>query len=576
MKKMFGLLLAGIIMLGCATIPPDTNLHTDEQQPVIVNHDYTLCGSPVKTLYVSGETFDPIGLYIVDKEGLSHSCDEIEVSPIPLTEESANAEISYCGETFSVSVSVVTGEAHAFTSSVSDDENAKAISEFQTKTKSKNLGAYNRYSYPIENKIENPFPSGHVKTISELTQYIDYHAFYGIEVINVYVDFKYSSIDSLLNDLYFRSEFIAGNASMQAYDAGDGLTQIALKYYDENNFLPEQTFVQANFASPMRKTPSESTARIVDGGVTVYSTDQLVYAVAHGYNPDPVPGSPADETLNQAYEILNRYYDVSWSDQEKLFHIALYFLENCVYDSSAEINVPYVPDPEQEPDFLTAQTASFKAEGPILYKQGCCYGFAKAAELLLSLEGFKTTRVVCNIAGCVGRCPYIKEDLDNDIHVIAAHSFLYVRVDEKDCLFDPTFSYSGSVRFGDTSVCRMRIACASMSAAEHRYIYNTLNHDWYALSNEYSPAGLSLTIDSSYNVDSEETLREFLIALKSIAENADGHYNCPVIVDPDVFEMDYINDKVQILFDGIGTNYFCSCEKILISGKIFYVFKITF
>ena len=151
----------------------------------------------------------------------------------------------------------------------------------------------------------------------------------------------------------------------------------------------------------------------------------------------------------------------------------------------------------------SARLISFKAEGPLLYEVGACFGYAKAAVLLLGLEGIETHRVVAFDYRLSGRSclPYFSGSR------IALHSYLYLRIDGYDYIYDPTYVGESSLSVGD-SVTGERVFlsiyrdfCIGLTFDEHRKIWGGPypDKDVYAASDEYNPGSYRYLTEFTYD-----------------------------------------------------------------------------
>ena len=502
------LLILSLVLSGCSVNIPQKSSESPERTTAAASaressaasesmapesqSDVRLGGQPVKTLYVEGESFDPTGLYIIDGRTQPERLitESLSVPAEALTAGMTEVFLSFGDRQFSCPVTVLPGNgAASFVSRVSEAQEQQATSNFVIRSGAEILPNRDGESFAVQQALPNPCPDGHVKSRQELADYVDYHVFYGITSVTVWLDYTYTDPEEELNDLYWRSRLIAGTAALQLHDPGSGPLQILLRYYRDQLFRAKEECLQGVVVTPFRKTSTRSgyaSPRVREDGITVFTSDQAVYALMAGFEISPVPGSPAETILLRAPELLCTYGDERWSDMERLYHILLCLLDNADYDHPGDNAAGDVPDPALEPDLFVSRLVSFRAEGPLLYGASACYGFAKAAALLLSLEGYELTRVLTRENGMEGRsiCKKIPGGYDD---VISTHSYLYVRVDGEDLLFDATYSFAGSVAFGSVSASWFRDPCLCLSYNEHREVYTSLEPDRYAASAQYRP-----------------------------------------------------------------------------------------
>lgn len=582
MKKTLALFLC-LLLLSCTGQTGSTPIPTETPVPTVTPSptetpapQHALCGNPVKTLYVAGEFFDATGLYVICADGAIALHTELELPDEPLTAGMTEITLGFRGVSFTCPVTVVEGTAQdAFVSRVSEAEKERAQTAFVRNAQARDMGNRDAEPFAVLCALENPCPDGHVRSRVELVQYIDYHVFYGIESVIVFFDYAVADAEEEVNALYRESGLIAGTASVQMHDTGAGAFQILLRYYRDAFWCAPQYSVNGAYLTPCRKT-SERTSftspRVTEDGVTVFTTNQAVYALTQGWSIAPVADSPAQALIERADEILTVYGDDAWTDMEKLYHVYLYFADHCVYDSVGDTEAGDVPDPELEPDLLMAQLVSFRADGPLLYGNGACYGFAKAAALLLTLEGFDVTRVVAIEQGCVGRGVFHEGD-----PFISSHSYLYVHLDGRDLLFDPTFAFAGTSMFGKANVVWYRTPCICLSCEEHRQVYDQFDPDRYAASEAYHPADGSLlgmlTYDGTHGllVNSKEDGEAYLDAMQTVLAQTDAEYLVTtVLLNAAAFSWDEARAYADILHDVMGHDGYRYVDTPMLIGDQWY------
>ena len=550
---------------------------------------FRLGGQPVKTLYVEGEYFDPTGLYIIDgsSQPAALITDGLQAPPETLTAGMTEVSLSWGNCRFSCPVTVLPGDGTAsFVSRVSDAQEQKAVSNFVNRSGAEILPNRDGEAFAVQQALPNPCPDGHVTSRQELADYVDYHVFYGITSVTVWLDYEYTDPEEELNDLYWRSRLIAGTAALQLHDPGSGPLQILLRYYRDQLFRAEKEGLKGVVVTPFRKTSSRSgytSSRIREDGITVFTSDQAVYALMAGFDISPVPGSPAETILLRAQELLCTYGDDSWSDLERLYHILLCLLDHADYDHPGDNAAGEVPDPALEPDLFVARLVSFRAEGPLLYGASACYGFAKAAALLLSLEGYELTRVLTRENGMEGRSICQKAFTGYD-SVIRTHSYLYVRMGGEDLLFDATYSFAGSVSYGSVSADWFRDPCLCLSCAEHREVYTSLEPDWYSQSAQYRPGNgarlKELCLDNGSAGLLLQSKSEWDACLKALGQELSvlhGTYPAAtLVVRKDVFgSRSGVREAAYSFCAGYSGNYYAYVDEHSYGGEDYYVILLS-
>ena len=127
----------------------------------------------------------------------------------------------------------------------------------------------------------------------------------------------------------------------------------------------------------------------VNKTLAVDSSDQLVYALEHGYQPLPTMGSQAQKMFEKAKQIMREISDNSLSDIEILQRIYNWFIFNISYDHQA------VADNNNKIIDADINQAWF-LEGVFNNKKAVCDAIAKAFVVLARIEGIPAIRVVNN------------------------------------------------------------------------------------------------------------------------------------------------------------------------------------
>ncbi len=123
--------------------------------------------------------------------------------------------------------------------------------------------------------------------------------------------------------------------------------------------------------------------------LVVNDTEQLVYAVEHGYRPVPTAQSAAESVYNKAKIVLRSIIDDDMSDYEKALAIYEYLIENVSYDHETFDRVIH--------NELTAEEAMeyycFYLDGVFDSGLAVCDGYSKAFMLLARIEGIRAIQV---------------------------------------------------------------------------------------------------------------------------------------------------------------------------------------
>ena len=502
----------------------------------------TLTG-PVKTVYVAGETFDATGLLMktVSPSGKVEACFGPDSVPDePLTAGQTSVDVLFGGKTYPVGITVVEGTAGSFQSFYTNAEAEKKQSDFSSQVQTMPNRTFQ--SFDALNMLQNPHPDGQVENLDELTDYLDYHLFYGIGSVILHAYCGDEAFEIELGKYYYRSKLCASFAAVQYQPLGNGWMQVLFRYYpDDWLFCPgdgalTSEFLSVPFFEPSEKRDSDYRFARLDSrnGITVWSSDQLVFALSKGYDVSPVSGSPAEAVINKAKSILIRLNGDDLTAFEKMYNISLWFVRNVQYDHTGEVLASHVCDFEMEPDQFSARFVSFRAEGPLFYGNSVCYGFAKANTVLLALEGLDVTRVVGKDKQTKGRSPYI---FDNDTgayeEIFSIHSYNYVTIDGKQYLSDPTFAYAGNLQMDADKATWYRNFCVGLSKEDHANVYKDYEPDAVSSSPDYDPGSFNQLTAFTYpsgsglssaTVRSEQELRDYVAYLKSASEQSSCAY----------------------------------------------------
>lgn len=123
--------------------------------------------------------------------------------------------------------------------------------------------------------------------------------------------------------------------------------------------------------------------------LVVNDTEQLVYAVEHGYRPVPTAQSTAENVYNKAKIVLRSIIDDDMSDYEKALAIYEYLIRNVSYDHETFNRVVN--------NELTAEEAAeyycFYLDGVFDSGLAVCDGYSKAFMLLARIEGIRAIQV---------------------------------------------------------------------------------------------------------------------------------------------------------------------------------------
>ncbi len=149
------------------------------------------------------------------------------------------------------------------------------------------------------------------------------------------------------------------------------------------NYTQLDSFVDYKYSGDRDVTFDDFKYKTYPNSMSVTTSDQLFYALEHGFLPVPTSGSYADEMLSAAKVILRSICNDSMDDVEKLWAIYNWFADEIYYDYAALE--------------LTTGQHMFDAwylEGVFNNHKAVCDGIAKAFTVLASMEGIACVRVV--------------------------------------------------------------------------------------------------------------------------------------------------------------------------------------
>jgi len=182
------------------------------------------------------------------------------------------------------------------------------------------------------------------------------------------------------------------------------------------------------------------------------------------------------------------------------YRVYVWLMEHAAYDQEEhEAGKIDQADRAKLSEALSSQLISFKAEGPLLYGVGACFGFAKASVLLLGLEGINVRRVVAFSTKLPsGRCCILAPPSTS----IAIHSYLYLRIDGYDYIYDPTYVGESKMTVAGTDISVYSEFCIGLSFEAHRravFGWYYPNDDFFSETDEYHPGSYNYLAELTYD-----------------------------------------------------------------------------
>ena len=320
----------------------------------------------------------------------------------------------------------------------SDKYTTKILQKALTTSGAKIVNMPSREGVEYPRKLPAPASLTRANSRDELVKIVNWHAFYRESGFSVTLGYAASDVEAELNYLWRHSDLLASQCSLFG-SLQNGVITVDLKFYPESYLAYPRYTTPATYLGGEASSPNGTdTLPGLDPehGVSVWDSEQVCYALANGYKIAPIPGSSAESLVNTAKTILAGMIDDTMTEWQIAYRVYVWLMDHAVYDQAehwaGQIDKS---DRAKESEALSARVIGFKAEGPLLYGVGACFGFAKASVLLLGLEGIELRRVVAFSTRLPsGRCCIIANS-----NSIAIHSYLYLRINGYDYIYDPTF-----------------------------------------------------------------------------------------------------------------------------------------
>ena len=408
-------------------------------------------------------------------------------------------------------VTPATPYAPATAEPYTNDDYANLVASVKSELGAEEVVSPSRADVTYANLLAAPASIDRAASRKELIAIADYHAFYRESGFTVALDYPASDAEEELTYLARTSDLLPSLCSVSGSLTGGVLT-VSLIFYPETYLVSPRDVVQATVLGGENTAPNGTDTLPginAENGVSVWDTDQLSYALAHGYAVSPIAGSPAAELVEAAETILKSIVDDTMTDRQIAYRVYRWLVENAAYDYEGDKKASRSLDAAYKPDMIPARMASFRAEGPILHGIGVCFGYAKAAAVLLGLEGLDVTKVVS--FAIKGYLEYVGGRAWAFGDTIEVHSYNYIRIDGYDYLFDLSFAKDGKLqvrRSDGTSVTdtvgATKDFCIGLSKEEQCTYYSEFPDDPYADSSEYNPGSFhylsAITYDGTHTL----------------------------------------------------------------------------
>ena len=392
---------------------------------------------------------------------------------------------------------------HALWTATSEYE--QLIQQGKTTLHATEIFAPSREGVVYANPLPAPASLDRAASRADLVEIANYRAFYRADGFTVALDYAASDVEEELNYLYYNSELIPSLCSVSgSLDAG--ILHVNLIFYPETYLVSPRTTVFAEILGGENAKPNGTdTLPGLDpvNGISVWDSEQACYALSRGYAIAPIAGSPAEELVAAAQNILLGLVDDTMNEFQIAYRVYRWLMENAPYDYDGDKWAVNSLDPAYQPEMVPARLTSFRAEGPLLCGGGVCFGYAKAAVMLLGLEGLSVRRVVS--FAFEGYLEYTTGRSWVYGNVIQVHSYNYFRVDGYDYLFDLSFGKDNSKTVQDRTTGEdVKIAvtkdfCVGLSKAEQTSFYSEFPRDPFSSSSEYNPGSYHYLSNVTYD-----------------------------------------------------------------------------
>jgi|GEM_PF-2304967 len=246
------------------------------------------------------------------------------------------------------------------------------------------------------------------------------------------------------------------------------------------------------------------------------TSDQLFFAVTHGFNPRVVSGSAAERIYNKAYNALKRIVDESMTKAQRAAAIYDYIMFLVSYDYAML---------EIEDTGLAVRHPAFYMEGVFDTGFAVCDGMAKAFAMMAWMLGIETTRVIGPArAGTSG--------------VFGQHAWNKINLYGEWFIVDTTWGIP-SFRLGGTN-------------------YKLMSQGWFLL-NDYDVAGGRIELGVRNNLSSRHNFNWFYGQGRFIHDSSclDEQIERAVsMLVEEAEEWVRAGRAVQTAYENISTNYF--------------------
>ena len=383
--------------------------------------------------------------------------------------------------------------------------NEALIAEVQTNLGASTVDAPSRAGITYARRLPISCELTVANSRKELIEIADFYAFYRESEFTVALGYAVTDVEEELTAMYRQSCFLPSLCSVAGTLENGSLT-VRLIFYPESYLITPRSTIERDVLGG-ENIPPNGTETLPgldpEHGVSVWDSEQACYALSKGYTISPIAGSPAEELVNAAQTILAEMIDDSMTPWQVAYRIYHWFAKNTEYDYNGDKEAGKAVDRVWEPDMVPSRMISFRAEGPLYYGVGVCFGYAKASTLLLGLEGIRTRRVVA--FAIKGYLQYEPGRAWTYGEVIQVHSYNYLRIDGFDYIFDLSFVKNGirdvpnNSTSGTDRVLILKDYALGLSKEEHKTFYPEFPDDPWCSSAEYNPGSFHYLAEITYD-----------------------------------------------------------------------------
>lgn len=324
-------------------------------------------------------------------------------------------------------------------------------------------------------------PDNVISSVEQLTDLLDYCAFYK----EPSASFSFNNpedAEGYLNLAYWNSTMLPGTVDFEKTVVDDQYFLTFIYRDDANSYKPKNVdFSQKTYIPYVYNGTGDKITNLptLSGQeLEVYNSDQLIYALTHGYTPVLIANSPAESIYNKASSVLKNIIYSSMDQVDKIVAVDNWISNNTLYDTEADGYAGYhdVQSIDNNPDLIASRFTAFYAEGVFDQGAAVCYGYAKAEAILLGLLGMNVNFTHAKMNQyCVETHNPISASNEDSPTEYLAHGLLMVEDVNtgKFGVCDPTYRYAGTGLFEERLCDYKRLPAALLSLDFWSLVYSS-------------------------------------------------------------------------------------------------------